>query len=309
MNKLSPQKILDHGVSSLLPQASFGEKAATGASSAILNLPIDKIVPNALQPRRHFDEEKLDELASSIREHGILQPVIVSRTKGHYQLVVGERRWRAAQRAGLTEIPVLVREFAEAHGLEVALIENIQRQDLSPLEEAAAYQFLMREYALKQEEVARRVGKSRSAVANAIRLLNLPQPVLDDIQDGTISAGHARALLSLEEAAQQSRVWTRIKRHQLSVRQTEAYVRSLLEGNKTPAGAKKRRRLPVEWIDVQESLQRHLSAQVKIRPRSRATGKIEIHYSSSDELDRLVQSLLTRSSASMRRNRLSDDLL
>lgn len=236
----------------------------------------------------------------------MLQPVIVTRVDNGYQLVVGERRWRAAQLAGLREMPVLVREFAEADGLAVALIENIQRQDLNALEEAAAYQFLMREHGLKQEDVATRVGKSRSAVANAVRLLNLPPAIQEDVESGQISAGHARALLSLPHEVDQTRVWARVKKLGLSVRQTEAWVRQIIEGEKR--GATKRRRLPPEWIDVQESLQRHLSAQVKIKPRTRAAGKIEIHYTSPEELDRLIVSLTPRPVAT-RRMRIDDDLL
>lgn len=237
----------------------------------------------------------------------MLQPVIVTRLDGQYQLVVGERRWRAAQAAGLREIPALVREFAEADGLAVALIENIQRQDLNALEEAAAYQFLMREHALKQDEVAKRVGRSRSAVANTVRLLNLPRAIQEDVESGTLSAGHARTLLSLDDEALRTRVWTRVKKHGLSVRQTEVLVRRLQEAAQ-PAPARKKRLAP-EWIDVQESLQRHLSAQVKIRPRTRAAGKIEIHYTSPDELDRLLQSLMSRGGGHVRRARLDDDLL
>ena len=236
----------------------------------------------------------------------MLQPVIVTRSGAGYQLVVGERRWRAAQLAGLGEIPALVREFAEADGLAVALIENIQRHDLNALEEAAAYQFLMREHGLTQEDVASSVGKSRSAVANAVRLLNLPPAIQQDVESGKISAGHARALLSLNHEADQTRLWARIKKLGLSVRQTEACARQILEGEKS--GPAKRRRLPPEWIDVQENLQRHLSAQVKIRPRTRAAGKIEIHYTSPDELDRLIHSLTARGSVT-RRSRLDDDLL
>jgi ParB family chromosome partitioning protein len=303
VNKATSRKVLGRGLSALIPQGPRGAETAGAPSGGVLTLPVDKIVPNALQPRRRFDPEKLEELAASIREHGVLQPVIVSRSGSQYQLVVGERRWRASQAAGLREIPALVREFAEADGLAVALIENIQRQDLNAMEEASAFQFLMREHGLTQEDVAARVGKSRSAVANAVRLLNLPALIQGDIESGTITAGHARALLSLSAEAEQIRVWTRVKQANLSVRQTEAYVRHLLEA-KAPA---KRKRLPPEWIDVQESLQRHLSAQVKIRPRTREAGKIEIHYASPDELDRLIVSLMPRSAA--RRSRLEDDLL
>ncbi|NDD29490.1 MAG: ParB/RepB/Spo0J family partition protein [Proteobacteria bacterium] len=308
MNKAAPQKMAGRDISSLMSKGPRGSEAGSALPhGGVQQLPIDKISPNALQPRRHFDDALLAELAESIREHGVLQPVIVTRMGAGYQLVVGERRWRASQLAGLTEIPVLVREFAEADGLAVALIENIQRQDLNALEEAAAYQFLMREHLLTQEEVAARVGKSRSAVANAVRLLNLPQPIQQDVEAGVISAGHARALLSLTRQAEQLKVWARVKSHHLSVRQTEAYVRQLQEGEKTSSSSK--RRLPPEWIDVQENLQRHLSAQVKLRPRTRAAGKIEIHYSSPDELDRLIHTLTARQQGPTRRARLDDNLL
>lgn len=309
MNKATPRKVLGRGLSSLIPLGPRGEASESDFSpnNGVHNLPVDRIAPNPLQPRRQFDEEKLAELAASIREHGVLQPVIVSRAGQDYHLVVGERRWRASQAAGLTEIPALVREFAEAEGLEVALIENIQRQDLNPLEEAIAYQFLMREHGLRQDDVADRVGKSRSAIANTVRLLNLPVPIQQDLETGEISAGHARAILALDDAGTQLGVWRRVKTHGLSVRQTEACVRHIIEES-ARAGARKSKRLAPEWIDIQENLQRHLSAQVKIRPRSRAAGKIEIHYSSPEELDRLIHNLMTRG-PSNRRNRLSDDLL
>lgn len=272
----------------------------------MVHLPVDSITPNPLQPRRIFSEEHLADLASSIREHGVLQPVIVSRSNGHYSLVVGERRWRAARAAGLLEIPAIVREFAEAEGLAVALVENIQRQDLNPLEEATAFQFLMREHGLKQEDVALRVGKSRSAVANTVRLLQLPAPIQEDVESGALSAGHARALLALEDVHQQRKTWLRVKKLNLSVRQTEALVRSLLEAREQQQ--KKRKRLPAEWIDVQETLQHRFSAQVRICPRSKKAGKIEIHYSSPEELERLVQGLMGRAQGG-RRAPLRDDLL
>ncbi len=232
----------------------------------------------------------------------------MTRAAEGYHLVVGERRWRAAQAAGLREIPAMVREFAEAEGLEVALIENLQREDLNPLEEAAAFQFLMREYGMKQDDVAERVGMSRSAIANTVRLLNLPRPIQEDVESGELTAGHARALLSLEDRGLQKKVWARIKQRALSVRQTEELVRRVLErGHPEQPGMRKRRALPPEWIDVQEDLQRRLSAQVSIRPRSKAAGKIEIFYSSRRELDRLVEDLLGRQQG--RRRGYTEELL
>lgn len=260
------------------------------ATGAVHRLPLDRIVPNPLQPRRHFDEAALAELAASVKEHGVLQPVIVSRSNGHYQLVVGERRWRAAQSAGLEDIPVVVRELTETERLEVALIENIQREDLSPLEEAAAFQFLMREHGMKQDEVAARVGKSRSAVANTVRLLHLPPQIQHDVQSGELSAGHARAMLSLEDTALQLKVWARVKKLHLSVRQTETLVKRLAE----PVHPKKERRLSADWVELEETLQRHFSAQVKVKPRGKSTGRIEIHYASPDELERLLDAMMPR---------------
>lgn len=280
--------------------------SSPSGTAGVVHLPVDDIIPNPFQPRRIFAEEHLQDLASSIREHGVLQPVIVSRSNGHYSLVVGERRWRAARVAGLEVIPAIVREFAEAEGLAVALVENIQRQDLNPLEEATAFQFLMREHGLKQEDVAVRVGKSRSAVANTVRLLQLPGPIQEDVESGALSAGHARALLALEDANLQRRTWLKIKKLNLSVRQTELMVRNLLEARDQTA--RTRKRLPPEWIDVQEDLQRRYSAQVRICPRTKKAGKIEIHYASPDELERLVQGLMGRLPGG-RRAQLRDDLL
>lgn len=270
-------------------------------------LSIDKIVANPLQPRRHFDAIALDELAASIKEHGVLQPLIVTRTpQATYSIVVGERRWRAARQAGLSEVPVLVREFAPAEWLEVALIENIQRQDLNPLEEAAAYSFLMREYGLKQDQVAVRVGKSRSSVANTVRLLNLPPEIQKDLADGVLSAGHARALLALETPALQRKVWERIRQAHLSVRQVEDLVRSLQEpGKGRPEEDPVRKRTP--WTDVEESLQEKLSAQVRIKPKGASSGCIEIRYGSSEDLDRVIDYLMGH--RVFRRVTWGDDLL
>lgn len=289
------RKALGKGLSALIPQGpGNGAPPSSPSPGGTLLLDVERILPNPLQPRRHFDEEKLRDLTASVREHGVLQPVIVSKSNGQYHLVVGERRWRASRAAGLTQIPVVVREFAEAEGLEVALIENLQREDLNPLEEAAAFQYLMREYGMKQDDVATRVGKSRSAVANTVRLLNLPQQIQHDLQSGEISAGHARALLALEDEGLQRKIWTRVKRAHLSVRQTEALVRRLTEARGHSEQPPTRRRQAPEWEDVEERLQRQLSARVQIKPRGRSSGRIEIHYTSGDELDRVLDQLMGR---------------
>jgi ParB family transcriptional regulator, chromosome partitioning protein len=270
-------------------------------------LSIDTIVANPLQPRRHFDAAALDELAASIKEHGILQPLIVTRTpQGTYSIVVGERRWRAARRAGLTQVPVIVREFAQAEWLEVALIENIQRADLNPLEEAAAYSFLMREYGLKQDQVAVRVGKSRSAIANTLRLLHLPPEIQKDIADGVLSAGHARALLSIDNPALLRKVWERTRTAHLSVRQVEDLVRRELARLKQEQGEEAPRKRTA-WTDVEETLQEKLSAQVRIKPKGTSSGCIEIRYGSSEDLDRVIDYLMGH--RVFRRVTWGDDLL
>lgn len=253
-------------------------------------LPIKDIRANPLQPRRRFDQDRLNELADSIRLHGVVQPVVVTREAEGYRLVVGERRWRASRLAGLEKIPALIQEFAPQNLLEVALIENLQRQDLNPVEEARAFQFLLREHKLTQEELAKRLGCSRPAVANAIRLLSLPSQILGDLEAGVLTAGHARAVLPVEGERNQLRAWHEIREKQLSVRATEEFIRKLHEQKPARKGA---RILAPDWEHIQEQLGQQLNALVKIRPSGKAKGKIELHYRDQAQLEELMDALIS----------------
>jgi len=276
------------------------ERTADGGD--IQQLPVDAIVAGRHQPRDEFDQEKLEELAASIRQHGVIQPVVVRpRADGLYELVAGERRWRACRLAGIKEIPAVVRDLNEREMAEVALIENLQREDLNPLEEARAYRALIEEHGLTQEEVAARVGKSRPVIANALRLLQLPSAVQEMLRRGEITAGHARGLLTLEDEGSQVELAARIARDNLSVRQVEELVRKL-QGK----GAKERRspgRLgrsstggrEEDWslAEIEEALEERLGTVVKVR-RLPQGGRIEIYFYGEEDLNRLVEELRGR---------------
>jgi len=280
---------LGRGLGALLPDIKDKEEV-----SGIQLLPVDSIVPGKHQPREDFDSEKLEELVNSIRTHGVIQPIVVRPLgEGRYELVAGERRWRACQMAGLKEIPALVRELDEREVREVALIENVQREDLNPLEEAKAYQALMVEYGLTQEEIASRVGKSRPVIANALRLLQLPVAVQEMLRQGQLSAGHARALLSLEDPELQIRAATEVVEGGLSVRETEELVRrwqGKASGSRGGGVVRGQERLDWELEAMAEALEERLGTTVKIR-RMRQGGRIEIYYYSQGELERLLQVL------------------
>ena len=278
---------LGRGLGALLPE------------SGLQDIPVERIRPNPLQPRQTFGEEELDELARSIREHGILQPVVVSRQveAGAYQLIVGERRWRAAQQAGLATIPALIRPTGSREALEVALVENLQRVSLSPLETAEAYAALMSEFGNTQEQVAARVGKSRSAVANTLRLLNLADAVKEALAAKTISEGHARALLRLS-AEMQVYALAEVEKRGLNVRQTEQLVKKLLA---SPRPAK--RKPPDTRSDAWEDLLRSsLATKVEIKRRGKQ-GTVRIHFYSDEELEALVDRLLSAEEVARRRLR------
>jgi ParB family chromosome partitioning protein len=257
-------------------------------------LDIDLIAPNPEQPRTNFEPEKLRELSDSIREHGIIQPLVVSRDEdGGYRLIAGERRLQAARLAGLETVPVVIREAADHELLELALIENIQRADLNPVEEAMAYRRLVEEYGLTQEEVARRVGKNRATVANALRLLQLESEIRRSLVAGEITEGHARALLGLPEGRGRVNAWRDVVKRKLSVRDTESYVRRQLAG--TPAtssapGAHTARR-DAALADIEARLRRALSTRVKVEPQKKGA-KIVIECYSSEEFENVVSTLL-----------------
>jgi ParB family chromosome partitioning protein len=251
--------------------------------------PVEELKPHHQQPRKTFNDAKMAELVASIREKGVIQPLVVRHTDDHYQIIAGERRWRAAQKAGLKEVPVVIQDVSEDWALEMALIENIQREDLNPIEEAEAYRHLMSNFDLSQEEVARRVGRERPTVANALRLLRLPREIQQDVIDGQLSMGHARALLSLDGAARIKEARDQVVRKQFSVRQTEALVKKLKGGTGQPAARKTR--IDPELADLAARLQRCLGTKVNILPQTRGGkgGKIEISYYSAEEFERLLE--------------------
>jgi ParB family transcriptional regulator, chromosome partitioning protein len=245
--------------------------------------PIEDIKPNKSQPRKTFSTEKLEELAASIREKGIIQPLVVRKMGDHFELIAGERRWRASQRAGLREVPVVIQDVSDDIAVEMALIENIQREDLNAVEEAEAYQALLERFSLSQEELARRVGKERSTVANSLRLLKLPAEIKRDIVEERLAMGHARALLSLESPEQLKRGREEIIGKHLTVREAESLVKRLKSNRVRPP----RKQLDPQMTDLVEQLKRHFKAKVALRQGSRG-GKIEISYANMDDLTRII---------------------
>ena len=248
--------------------------------------PIEEIKPNSEQPRKRFSVEKLEELAASIREKGIIQPLVVRKMQQHYELIAGERRWRAAQRAGLREVPVVIQDVSDDAALEIALIENIQREDLNAIEQAEAFHSLIEKFHLSQEEMARRVGKDRSTVANSLRLLKLPSAIKNDILEERLTMGHARAILSLETNELMEQARQEILAKHLSVRETENLVKRLKSKRPT-----RQKTLPApEVTAVIDSLKRRFMTKVAIRQSGKG-GKVEISYSSMDELTRIIDIL------------------
>jgi len=256
--------------------------SASSATESLTEIPVDQIDANPRQPRKAFDPTSLDELARSLKSAGMIQPVVVRRMpEGRWQLIAGERRWRAARQAGLERIPALVREATDAESLELALVENLLREDLNPMEEAEAYQQILTEFGWTQEELAQRVGRDRSTIANCLRLLRLPRPIQEDLRAGRLAMGHARALLSLTDRAEQLKLRDEILAHSWSVRATEEGV------EKRRARPSPARRRSVELAALEEAMQRTLMTRVKIRGSERR-GRIEITYATADELERLV---------------------
>ncbi len=274
---------LGRGLSALIDDAALAE-----ASGEIRSLPLHKIEPNPLQPRREFDPEALQTLADSIAAHGLIQPLSVREMpNGYYQIIAGERRWRAARMANLDEIPVLVLDADDRTVMELALVENLQREDLNPMEEAAGFQTLMDEYGLTQETIAERVGRSRSAVANSLRLLSLSDELADLVRSGTLSAGHARALLSLKDEKLRRQAAQRIMALQLSVRQAETLCRNLGKPKQKPV----EQPLTVDYIaECEKSLSRHLGRKVKI-VNGKRKGRFELEFYGPEDLNRLLFAL------------------
>lgn len=254
---------------------------------------INLIEPNKSQPRKQFDEEALQELSDSIKKYGVLEPLIVTKKSDYYEIIAGERRWRAARLAGLKEIPVVIREYTDKEIMEISLIENIQREDLNPIEEAQAYEALISQYNLKQEEVAERVSKSRSTITNSLRLLKLCEDVRQMVMYNMISTGHARALIPIEDPKLQYETAAIVYDQKLSVRETEAYVKSILQAKPEEEKVKKEpdKDLSVFYSDIENKLKSILGAKIAIKASNNNKGKIEINYYSQDELDRITEML------------------
>ena len=288
------RKALGKGLSSLLPSRSTSPPPASTSPSALpTQLPIDSIHPNPMQPRTVFQPERLEELAASIRANGIIQPLIVRFHADQYQLVAGERRWRAAKLVGMQDVPVVVQDVADPRMLEVALLENIQREDLNPIETAQAYDRLSRELGLSQEEIGRRTGKDRTSITNMIRLLRLPQEVQALVAAQRLSMGHARAILGLPDAQDQIEIGEKAAAQGLSVRQVEALVQERTADRPKSGGAsRKEQKLDPNVKAAVEELERALGTRVKIVELSEQRGRIEIEYYSQAELDRLFQQIV-----------------
>lgn len=278
MTETRRAKRLGRGLGALIPKSPADQPADR-------QLALDEILPNPWQPRERFDEAEIDELAASIRSHGVIQPLVVRPVEEGYQLVTGERRLRAARKVGLDAVPVVLKEMTDREALEVTLVENLQREDLSPLEEARAYQRLLDDFGLNQDQVAERVGKSRPAVANTLRLLLLPEAVRLCLDEGTITAGHARALLGVTGRSAQTSLLRDAVRRGLSVRELEEKIRRLREGPRTTGRPKRSR--DVHVADLEQELSRRLATRVRLVPKGRG-GRIVIEYYSGDELDRLL---------------------
>ena len=246
------------------------------------------IEPNRNQPRKRFDEAALQELADSIRIHGVIQPLIVTKRGEHYQIIAGERRWRAAKIAGLRELPVIVKDYTDKEIDEISLIENIQREDLNPIEEAAAFQRLMGEYELTQEELAERVAKSRTVITNSIRLLKLPESVQEMLRTSALSTGHAKVILGLDTAEKQEEAAKIIVNNNLSVRETEKLVKTLNTPKKEPKLPERDLKSDLAYEEAENHLKQLLKAQVHIKRKNGDSGKIEISYHSVEELERII---------------------
>jgi len=277
---------LGKGLGALLPE--FGQ----GESKALLYCGIEEIIPNPSQPRKHFDESKLQELAESIREKGILEPLLVRRTDQGYELIVGERRWRAAQKAGLREVPVLVKEVGGRDAFEISLIENLQREDLNPIEEAEAFKHLIEEFNISQDDLSKRIGKDRTTITNTLRLLKLPLEVRNQLLQNRITSGHARALLSLENKEKQKELCALIIKKGLSVREAERLAKQwAAKSQKATPSVKRRGDWESQLHSLEDSLRKCLGTKVHITQKGNR-GKIEIEYFSHEELERIVEAIL-----------------
>lgn len=277
---------LGKGLAALIPEVE------QDAAKTFLMCGIEEVIPNRSQPRKRFDESKLQELAESIKKNGILEPLIVRKVEQGYEIVIGERRWRAAQKAGLREVPVLVKEVEGREALEISLVENLQRENLNPIEEAEGYRRLIDEFGINQEELGARVGKDRTTVTNTLRLLKLPSEVIEHLIQDHITSGHARAILSIEAKDKQKELCARIIQKGLSVREAEALAKRWSGTPKRSARSESRREEVTSQVNaLQDALRRRLATKVKIIPKGKK-GKIEIEYYSFEDLERIVEAVL-----------------
>ena len=288
---MAPKKGLGKGLDSLIAKKVTTDTVTTDDVSRETLLNINQVEPNPNQPRKRFNEDKLQELADSIKVHGIIQPLVVQKEGDRYIIIAGERRWRAARLAGVKEVPVVIRDFTEQELYEVALIENIQRQDLDPIEEANAYSNLIKEHHLTQDEVAERVSKSRVTITNSLRLLKLDPRVQQMVIDELLTGGHARALISIEDPEEQYNVANRIFDEKLSVRETEKLVKKILHPKSVTPEEPINEADEAIYRDIEENLKTIIGSKVKITRKPGGKGNIEIEYYSTDELDRILDLL------------------
>lgn len=273
------------------PVEKIVEKIVEVEKPIELHLKIDEIEPNRLQPRKNFDEDALQELSESIKQFGLIQPIVVKKKENYYEIVAGERRWRAARIAGLKEVPVIVKEYDERESMEIAIVENLQREDLNPIEEAQAYRRLIEEFGLKQDEAAQRVSKSRTAVTNAMRLLKLDERVQQMVIDDMISGGHARTLLAIENKEEQYAMAMLVFDNKMSVRETEKLVRNYLKKAEEKNKSQKKEdfsQMETIYHQLEERMKSVIGSKVAIHSRNYKKGKIEIEYYSNDELERII---------------------
>lgn len=281
---------LGKGLDTMIPPVKNEKKSENGdpAKGPETLVNITKVEPNREQPRKNFDEDALLELSESIKQYGLLQPILVQDRKDYYEIIAGERRWRAAKLAGLKQVPVIIKNLTDQEIVEISLIENIQRENLNPIEEAQAYKRLLNEFHLKQDEVAERVSKSRTAVTNSMRLLKLSDDVQRMVIDEMITTGHARALLGVEDPAEQYNLAQRIFDEKLSVREVEKIVKNMGKPVKSKKEKVVDKSMQVIYDDISEKLKTQLGTKVNIVPKKDGSGKIEIEFYSHDELDRIL---------------------
>ena len=286
--------LIPNMVGEVKPKADVSKKTVESAPEEAKKpdsvVKITKVEPNRKQPRKNFDEDALQELADSIKQFGLLQPILVQDRKDHYEIIAGERRWRAAKLAGLKEVPVIIRDYSEQEIAEISLIENIQREDLNPIEEAQAYKRLLTEFHMKQDEVAERVSKSRTAITNSVRLLKLCDAVQEMVIDDKISTGHARALLAIEDKDEQYNIAQRVFDEKMSVREVEKLVKNLNKPAK-PKKVDENTTLTAIYQDLEEKMKQKLSTKVSIKPKGDGSGKIEIEFYNHEDLDRIFDSI------------------